>query len=96
MSVKNNHGMCDMKCTIFGHDMPPCFFSNSFLWSACSVTNWLTSLTVPKPGGFRKSLYLQTSRNRRCVFVGKNVFSIRDFLEVVSGTSAFNLVSNRE
>ena len=55
ISVKNNNCMCYMKCTIPGHGMPPCFFSNSFLWSACSVTNSLTSLTDPKPSGFRKS-----------------------------------------
>ena len=96
MSIKINHGMRDMKCTIPGHGMLSCFFTNSFMWSACSVTNWLTSLTVPKPGGFRKSLYPQTSRSRLCASVGKNVFSIRGFLGVVSGTSVFNLVSSRE
>ena len=96
MSVKNNHDMRDMKCTIPGHDMPPCFFLNYFLWAACSVTNWLASLTIPKPRGFRKSLYPQTLRSRRCASVGKNVFSICGFLGVVSGTSAFSLVSNRE
>ena len=96
MTVENNHGMRDMKCTIPGHDMSPCFFSNSFLWSVCSVTNWLTSLTVPKPEGFRKYLYPQMSRSRRCVYVENDVFSIRGFLGVVSGTSAFSLVSNRE
>ena len=46
MSVKNNHGMRDMKCTIHGHDMLPCLFSNFIPWSVYSVTNWLASFTV--------------------------------------------------
>ena len=96
MSVENNHCMRDMKFTIPRHDMPPCFFSNSFMCSTCSVTNWFTSLLVSKPGGFRKSLYPQTCRSQRCASVGKNFFSISGFLEVISGNSAFNLVSNRK
>ena len=89
-SVRNNECIRDIS-RIPGHSKPPWILPKSFRYSACSVTNRLTSYKLSRLGGFKKFLYPQTSRNHRCASVGEIFFALRGFFGTVSGNSSLSL-----